>query len=103
MAAMRTDTSTSKAHTSNSLGAIPVATEVLTTKAVKDGKAVRCIIHNLDGGWHFLDAESSTAPYKTRLGNILALDPALADLGDIPRGHRAIRVAPNAPWQHKAH
>jgi hypothetical protein len=51
------------------------------------------------GGWQFLDGENSIQPpVAIAKSDLLALDPTLKEVTDLPVGWLASRSAPDQPW-----
>lgn len=78
---------------------------VIATRGIVEG--TRWIAHVSydaeDGAWQFHD-DTPGQPREddarvVSLRSMLARDPTLTDLADLPRGWRAWRAAPGAPWQ----
>lgn len=70
------------------------------------GADVLQAVHH-EGQWFFLDTcrpdpLSELFEIGIDLGRALALDPSLAEVGDLPDGWRAFRTEKNAPWQRAA-
>jgi hypothetical protein len=79
--------------------AVIVHRNVMTRK-----KPIALVTHDADdGGWQFLSDE--TGPLSVGdaavmgLGEMVALDPTLTALADLPVGWRAWRPSKDAPWQ----
>lgn len=74
---------------------------VLTTRAVLSGAPVLLVSHDADdGGWQFLSG-GTTDPNDGRivhLHEILAMDPSIGELGDLPLGWVAFRASPEEAW-----
>lgn len=55
-----------------------------------------------DGGWQFLGKETDTSNTDSAtvvgLGEVIAIDPTIEDLFDLPMGWRAWRASQSAPW-----
>jgi hypothetical protein len=82
-------------------------TAVMTTAYVtQDGMPVLTVSHEYDDEnraqlWHFHAGNEDFSPDKlqlVRLATILALDPTLSELADLPLGFSATRSAPGEPW-----
>ena len=65
-----------------------------------DGAVITSVFHEEDGDWQFL-----TGPVATRetaqlvhRSHVLALDPTLSQLDDMPQGMWAHRHGPDQPW-----
>ena len=80
-------------------------TAVIADRNVVEGKRwIALVSHDEDdGGWQFL----SNVPVAVEdaavvsLKNIVALDPTLVDLADLPIGWQAWRASPISQWQRK--
>jgi len=78
---------------------------VITHRNVLSGeKSIGLVTHDADdGGWQILSAE--TPPLNesegrvVALSEIVALDPTVLPLADLPVGWRAWRPSKQAPWQ----
>jgi hypothetical protein len=78
-------------------------TATITTVHVLEGKLpIQFVSHDADdGAWQFL-CGTTTDERDGRLvglGQIVEIDPTVAELADLPLGWRAWRDAPGAPWQ----
>ncbi len=73
-----------------------------TTKFVLDGSPIMRVYHDFDGDWQFHGPpdDPTTAEFgrMVSLGEMISLDPRLAQLHDLPCGWRAARGTVNAPW-----
>jgi hypothetical protein len=65
------------------------------------GDPVLSVKHDGDGDWHFSDGVSGALARAdiACLGCLVALDPSLAGLADLPRGYLAIRFARELDWE----
>lgn len=83
----------------------PYDVAVLTTQEVFDGELpVVFVTHDAGiGGWQFLDAEGldGRQPVAIPKPDLLALDPSLAEITDLPVGWHAERESASSPW-HRA-
>lgn len=74
---------------------------VLTTKAVLEGAPIVMVSHDADdGGWQFL-CGTTTDPAEGRivhLREIVAMDPTVNDVSDLPLGWVAFRESRGAQW-----
>ncbi len=82
----------------------PNAATITTTRIVYAGHPVLLVAHWADdGSWTFMDGE----PFVSRdalvigLANMVAQDPTLRELSDLPLGWEAWRMAPGQPWQRR--
>jgi hypothetical protein len=80
----------------------PLNVATFTTRAVfDDRRPIVHVCHDADGAWQFHTAEGPQAgeePMLVCLKNVVDLDPALADLGNLPCGWVADRQ-PDGSWQ----
>ena len=81
----------------------PPNVAVIATPDVMNGSAwIAFISHDEDdGSWQFhgpRDSDPSEAEVVA-LRRVLALDPSIGAVADLPLGWQAWRAAPNAPWQ----
>ena len=68
---------------------------------MQDGQPILLVCHDEeDGGWQFLPASdvSMSDALLVSLESVVALDPTVAELADLPMGWRAARAHPEAPW-----
>jgi hypothetical protein len=75
---------------------------VLTTINVINGAPILLVSHDLDdGGWQFLCGTTNDADAGriVHLAEILATDPTLKELGDLPLGWIAFREFIGGPWK----
>ncbi len=83
----------------------PPDVAVIATRAIiEDGGWIARVSHDAeDGAWQFHDcavgAPRETEARVVSLRSVVARDPSLAQLADLPCGWRAWRPAPDAPWQ----
>ena len=79
-------------------------TAVFTTKyVIREGKPITYVTHEVeDGAWQFLSSDEfenfAEVIMIVGLGEIVALDPSLLDLADMPVGYYAIRETVNDKW-----
>jgi hypothetical protein len=76
----------------------PVA---ITTAAVAEKRhpALRVFHDEGPGGWQFYDdVEPLEAPVVVPKEELLALDPSLAEITDLPVGWEAVREDGSSPW-----
>jgi hypothetical protein len=88
--------------------AFPVSpeTRVLTLRTIRDGRSpILFVEHDENGEWHcydgretFLGSELALAP----LSRLIEQEPNLAELADLPKGHRARRFTPDGPWERES-
>jgi hypothetical protein len=75
---------------------------ITVRQIVVDGDPILRVSHDEDdGGWQFLtggQVEMKDA-MLVGLGEIVALDPSVIELADLPLGWRATRENPDSPWQ----
>ena len=78
---------------------------VITHRNVLSGeKPIGLVTHDADdGGWQFLSDETlpldASDGRVVALGEIVALDPTVLSLADLPVGWRAWRTSTQDPWQ----
>jgi len=79
----------------------PNAATFTVRQIVRDGQPILLVSHDgEDGGWQFLTG----APVDLKdalllaLEEIVALDPSVAELADLPSGWQAWRERPGALW-----
>jgi hypothetical protein len=80
----------------------PPNTASITTRQVLEGAPVLLVTHDADdGGWQFLSGATvdEADGRVVGLGNMLARDPSLGELADLPEGWRARRAARGNPWR----
>jgi hypothetical protein len=74
-----------------------------TTTFVLDGTPILRVYHDYDGGWQFHGSpDDSATPDVTRLvslGSMIARDPTLNKLHDLPNGWQAFRSSATKPWK----
>jgi hypothetical protein len=75
---------------------------ITTTHVLKEGKDITRVSHDLDDhGWQFHhggEVKTSDA-MVVLLKNIVAHDPSILEVADIPPGWSATRTHRGAPWQ----
>ncbi len=75
----------------------------MTLQQIMDGTApILLVCRDADDGtWQFLDgnAISMSDALLVCLKNVVALDPSVAELADMPLGTEAVRASAGAPWQ----
>ena len=74
---------------------------VITTEAVRDGRQpiARVLHEEGHGGWQMYDdAEPLGKPVVFPKVEILAIDPSLAEITDLPVGWQAVRESVSGPW-----
>jgi hypothetical protein len=72
-----------------------------TRGIVEGGKPVLLVVRDLFGAWQFLDGGAiapGELPVHVQLGQVVALDPTLAEIADLPGGWSAERIAVGTPW-----
>lgn len=76
---------------------------IITTKfVVNEGSLITRVIHDDDGDWQFLGTEQELCDSDAivlSLSEILAHDPTLDTIINLPIGKQAFRLALNAPWE----
>ncbi|MBY0397280.1 MAG: hypothetical protein K2X91_12560 [Thermoleophilia bacterium] len=80
----------------------PNLASITVRQVVHDGQPVLLVVHDAhDGGWQFLTGGVVDVAdgLVVSLAGMVARDRSLADLADLPRGWRAWRSGPGAPWQ----
>lgn len=74
-----------------------------TTTLVLNGSPILRVYHDFEGGWQFHGSPDDPAtPDVARLvslGSMVARDPTLNELHDLPDGWRAIRSSAKKPWK----
>ena len=80
-----------------------LATHVFTTKYVlREGSPIVYVSHDADGDWQFLGSEPDLKEEDAliiSLEEIIAHDPTILDIADLPLGRVAIRKGRNAQWK----
>lgn len=75
----------------------------LTLKQIMDGTAaILLVCHDGDDGtWQFLDGAtlSMADAILVALSDVVAHDPSLCELADLPPGWQAVRRDADSPWQ----
>jgi len=76
---------------------------VLTTSPVASGVDwIAYVSHDADdGGWQFHGTQTPTVENGAvlGLGEVVALDPSIAELHDLPLGWNASRLSPDGKWE----
>ncbi len=85
-------------------GDLPNLAVITTRSIVHDGAWVAQVSHDADdGGWQFHDNEPGDPTVQdatvVALRSMVSRDGTLNDLADLPKGWRAWRDDPAAPWQ----
>lgn len=77
---------------------------ITTTQVMKVGKDITYVSHDLDDhGWQFHcagETETSDA-LVVLLKNMVAHDPSVLEVADIPPGWIAVRTHRGAPWERR--
>ena len=80
----------------------PPETEVITLERILHGQSsILLVTHDAeDGTWQFLDGEHvfEEDGAVVCLGEMVGIDPSLAELADLPEGWFAWRPNPGEPW-----
>jgi hypothetical protein len=80
----------------------PLDPVAVTVDEVANGvRPVLIVMHEEGhGGWQLLDGDdvSERAPRVMPKADVLAIDPSLAAVKDLPVGWQAVRASVNAPW-----
>jgi hypothetical protein len=74
----------------------------ITVRAVLDGDPVLHVAHDeVDDGWQFLDGRDvdEDEARVVSMATVVALDPSVREVADLPPGWIAWREGPGAPWQ----
>jgi hypothetical protein len=84
---------------------VPPDTPVQMHCSIFQGSPVRFVQHDERGNWYFLDGrvvfyggETTSAP----LTDVLALDPGLEELSDLPKNWQARRLSAHDRWQRES-
>jgi hypothetical protein len=80
----------------------PNVAVVTVRQIVREKKPALLVYHDIeDGGWQFLTGGefSMEDALLVSLENVVALDPSLSELADLPLGWRAVRKSPSDQWQ----
>jgi hypothetical protein len=81
----------------------PKNVAVITVRQiVREGKPILRVSHDEDdGGWQFLEwgTPRMEDAMVLALEEIVAIDPSVCELTDLPYGWRATRRSPSEPWQ----
>ena len=72
-----------------------------TRQVMKRDEPVLLVSHESDdGAWQFIGRDWAEEDLViVCLEHAVALDPALRELADLPRGWEAVRTRPGAPWR----
>jgi hypothetical protein len=85
----------------------PPDTAATTVRSVMDrSKPVLLVVRYADdGSWSFLTGEEfrMSEAMLVGLGRVLAVDPTVAELADLPPGWQAWRERVGAAWQREPH
>src|SRR4051812_48578218 len=79
----------------------PETTALTLRSILEEGRSVKFVEHDENGGWHFFDGRSTFSGPElifARLGKLVELDPSLAEVSDLPSGWRAWRAEVGCPW-----
>jgi hypothetical protein len=79
----------------------PNTASIALRRILREGRPIRLVTHDVeDGSWQFLDGEDVTEgdALVVGLNTILAHDPSVAAIADLPLGSRAWRDSPEATW-----
>jgi hypothetical protein len=74
---------------------------VITTTSVLAGQPILMVSHDADdGGWQFLCGSTDDPSHGciVHLQHILAIDPSVSEVADLPLGWVAYRHESAAPW-----
>lgn len=77
---------------------------VLTTSRVLSGAPILLVTHDDDGDWQFL-CGTTNDPVDGRivhLKHIVAMDPTVSEVADLPLGWRAFRDEVGGSWTREA-
>ena len=80
------------------------AATITTRRIIHQGRPILLVTHHAeDGAWTFMDGETFEEEQALVIGlaNMIARDPSLADLADLPLGWQAWRAGPREPWQRR--
>ncbi len=78
----------------------------ITVQAILDGDPIVFVSHDADdGGWQFLDGREPRTENGRLicLADMLAKDPSLTQLADLPMGWVAWRPSAAAAWRREPH
>lgn len=79
----------------------PNAAAITLRSIVSGGAPILHVTHDSDDhGWQFLGAEDADAANAciAGMGEILAMDPSVAEVADLPPGWHAWRSSSSSPW-----
>jgi len=79
----------------------PNTASITLRRILREGRPIRLVTHDVeDGSWQFLDGEEITEEDALVVGldTVLAHDPSVAAVADLPLGGRAWRDSPGADW-----
>jgi hypothetical protein len=80
----------------------PQNVAIFTTRhVIKDGNPILFVSHDADdGAWQFHsgDSVSSKDALIVALSEIVEIDPTIAELADLPLGHKASRASRSDSW-----
>ena len=80
----------------------PEDAPVLTQRGVVFfGRPVLLVLHDPEGDWQMLSGEAAPGDkaHVVGLGQVVARDPSLRELADLPRGWIARRKGGDQPWE----
>jgi len=83
----------------------PPETPALTLQTILGGAPVLYVEHDENGGWHCLDSRALFTGSELALvpiSRLVQADPSLNELGDLPKGWRALRRSVNRPWERES-
>jgi hypothetical protein len=74
---------------------------VYTSTLVRHGMPVTLVLHDAEGDWQFLSSTENDPEQcvHTHLSHLVAGDPTLHALADLPLGWKAWRESAGEPWQ----
>jgi hypothetical protein len=83
---------------------VALSRSIVHRSVLSGEKPIALVTHDADdGGWQFLSHETGALNERdgrvVGLGEIIALDPSLTVLADLPVGWKAWRPSKEAPWQ----
>ena len=78
----------------------PSTVSFALTHFFKQGLPILHVSHDEDGSWRFHSGKAWTTEDRLMvgLGEIVSLDPTIADLADLPLGWQAHRKSNKEPW-----
>ncbi|MFJ6897376.1 hypothetical protein [Streptomyces hokutonensis] len=85
-------------------GVFPSELLAIVQRTVAEGKfPALMVIHDDEDDWLLCDSihdpNADDASIVTHMNHVLAQDPSLADLADMPPGHVAERSSAQTPWE----